>query len=134
MERITKIAIPMAIVVSILVLYLFIDIGNQATRLEEERDELRKELGVIEERVVELEVSLANCTSAAQTYYHDARDFYDKWQAERTIAYAIWQMFDSATNITWEGQDFTQVNILIPKYQWEYLRNLSEIYGTEYED
>jgi hypothetical protein len=77
---------------------------------------------------------LANCTLTAQTLLFDARDFYDKWQTERTIAYAIWQIFDAATNVTWEGADYTQINILIPKDQWEYLRNLSEIYGTQYQE
>jgi hypothetical protein len=125
--------IPIVLLISAIVLYLFIDIANQARDLERERDELMVEVQNVEKRVVELENSLANCTLTAQTLLIDARDFYDKWQTERTIAYAIWQIFDAATNVTWEGAEYTQVNILIPKDQWEYLRNLSEIYGTQYQ-
>jgi hypothetical protein len=121
------------LLISGIILYLFIDIANQASDLEEERNELRKEVQGLEEQAVEFENSLANCTQTAQTLLFDARDFYDKWQTERTIAYAIWQIFDAATNVTWEGAEYTQVNILIHKDQWEYLRNLSEIYGTQYQ-
>lgn len=128
------ITVPAAILISVIVIYLFIDIANQARDLGRERDELLEGLQEAGERVTELEDSLENCTLTAQALLLDARDFYDRWQAERTIAYAIWQIFDAATNVTWEGADYTQVNILIPRDQWEYLRNLSEIYGTQYRE
>jgi len=134
MDRTSTIVIPIALIISGIVLYLFVDIANQARDLDSERDELMRDVQDAEKRVVELEESLANCTQTAQTLLFDARDFYDKWQTERTIAYAIWQIFNAATNVTWEGADYTQINILIPKDQWDYLRSLSEIYGTRYQE
>ncbi|MBU7004891.1 MAG: hypothetical protein HXS50_04945, partial [Theionarchaea archaeon] len=67
MDRTSTIVIPIALIISGIVLYLFVDIANQARDLDSERDELMRDVQDAEKRVVELEESLANCTQTAQT-------------------------------------------------------------------
>lgn len=132
MDRISLLSVSAAFVISLIVIYLFVDLAGQLKGIETEKDRLGYELDVISRRYKELNGTLLECQALAETHHKNAEDYYNKWQAERTIAYALWQMFDSALNITWEGQDYTQVNLMIPRVQYDYLKNLSETYGLNY--
>jgi len=101
--------------------------------LKNEKNRLAYELEIQSGLTRDLNASLANCSRYSRLITEESRDYYDKWQAERTIAYAIWQMFDAAVNVTMGETEWTQVNILVPRDQIDYLRNLSKAYGLNYE-
>jgi len=124
--------VVLAVGLSIVAAYVVLDLSNDFRHLRAERDGLAYQLRMENHRVAQLNESVQDLKALVDTYKNRSEEYYDKWQAERTIAYALWQMFDAATNITWKGQDYTQVSILIPRWQFEYLRNLSEEYGLDY--
>jgi hypothetical protein len=111
---------------------IFFDIAGENSELKREIDMLSYELEQQREALGELNLSLLACSALAQSLMEESEDYYDKWQAESRVSYSLWQIIDSATNITWEGQDVTQVNIIIPRWQWEYILNLSKTYGLNY--
>lgn len=133
MQRITKITLPMALVLAALVVFLFVDMAQDLADLKNEKNRLAYELEIQSGLTRDLNESLANCSRYSRLITEESRDYYDKWQAERTIAYAIWQMFDAAVNVTMGETEWTQVNILVPRDQIDYLRNLSKAYGLNYE-
>jgi exoribonuclease II len=133
LQRITKITLPMALVLAALVVFLFVDMAQDLADLKNEKNRLAYELEIQSGLTRDLNESLANCSRYSRLITEESRDYYDKWQAERTIAYAIWQMFDAAVNVTMGETEWTQVNILVPRDQIDYLRNLSKAYGLNYE-
>jgi hypothetical protein len=132
-QRIAKITIPLAVVLAALIIILFLDMAQDISDLEDEENRLAYELEIQSSLTRDLNESLANCSRYSRLVSEESEDYYNKWQAERTIAYAIWQMFDAAVNVTMGETEFTQVNILVPRGQIDYLRNLSKAYGLNYE-
>ncbi len=133
MKKTAKITLPLAILLAALVIFLFVDMAQEISGLVDERDRLSYELDRRISESRDLNESLVNCSRHARILAQETKEYYDKWQAERTIAYAIWQMFDAAVNVTMGDTEFTQVNILVPRHQIDYLRNLSKAYGLNYE-
>jgi hypothetical protein len=132
-QRISKITLPLAILLAALVIFLFVDMAQDISDLKDEKDRLTYELEIQASISRDLNESLANCSRYSRLIADESEDYYNKWQAERTIAYAIWQMFDAAVNVTMGETEFTQVNILVPRDQIDYLRNLSKAYGLNYD-
>ena len=133
MQKIAKVTLPMALALAALVVLLFLDMAGDLADLKNEKDRLAYELEIQSGLTRDLNESLANCSRYSRLIAEESRDYYNKWQAERTIAYSIWQMFDAAVNVTMGETEWTQVNILVPRDQIDYLRNLSKAYGLNYE-
>ncbi len=133
MNRIAKITVPLAIVVSLLIIYIFVDLATLVRDLRREKDWLRLELDSEKHERQRLNESMLGCIGMVAILSNRSKEYYDNWQTERTIAYALWQIVNEASNVTWKGEDYTRINIMVPRWQWDYLRNLSETYRPRYQ-
>ncbi len=121
-----------AVVALALAIYISLDVMDDFRSMRTDRDRLVHELDMRTQQCRQLNNSLLVCEMLVELCNSAAEDYRSKWEAERTISYSLWQILDTATNVSVEGADYTIVQVVIPRWQWDYLRNLSETYGLNY--